>query len=238
MWSELRSTFERVSAEPGVRVVVLSSSLDKTWTVGLDLTAQTALVAPAPDPARKAFQLRDHLLDFQDAISSIQRCKQPVIAAIHGNAVGLAIDISSACDVRLAASDVTFGIFEVNVGLAADIGTLQRLPKIAGNESLVRELALTGRKFGADEAKSLGFVSEVVQGGRKEVLGKALDMAGVIAAKSPVAVVGTKHLLNRGLGIYGGVERDTSIAMKATLAKTRPSFPPLERYDGPSKAKL
>jgi delta(3,5)-delta(2,4)-dienoyl-CoA isomerase len=168
MWAELRSIFERVSAEPAVRVVVLSSSLDKTWTVGLDcrccaplktircprhcalqgklalmllvrktVTAQTALVAPAPDPARKAFQLRDHLLvraapipipasprltlrllllaheqqDFQDAISSIQLCKQPVIAAIHGNAVGLAIDIASACDVRLAASDVTFGIF-------------------------------------------------------------------------------------------------------------------------------
>jgi delta(3,5)-delta(2,4)-dienoyl-CoA isomerase len=86
---------------------------------------------------------------------------------------------------------------EVNVGLAADIGTLQRLPKIVGNASKVRELALTGRKFGAEEAMQMGFVSEVVRGGREEVMSRALEMGRVMAAKSPVAVVGTKHLLNR-----------------------------------------
>lgn len=103
----------------------------------------------------------------------------------------------------------------MDVGLAADIGTLQRFPKVTGNESKARELAMTGRKFDAVEAKDIGFVSEVVRGGRGEVLGesallafgpggpringpaRALDLAGVIASKSPVAVVSTKHLMNR-----------------------------------------
>lgn len=105
---------------------------------------------------------------------------------------------------------------EINVGLAADIGTLQRFPKIIGNDSLARELALTGRRFGPTEAKEMGFVSKVVSGGRKEVVGElsdrniwmvveaahsgtaaAVEMAKVIAEKSPVAAVSTKHLMNR-----------------------------------------
>ncbi|CEL61474.1 Delta(3,5)-Delta(2,4)-dienoyl-CoA isomerase, mitochondrial OS=Mus musculus GN=Ech1 PE=2 SV=1 [Rhizoctonia solani AG-1 IB] len=84
---------------------------------------------------------------------------------------------------------------EVDVGLAADIGTLSRLPKITGNESLLRELAFTAREFGPAEATQLGMVSRVVQGGRDEVLGAALELARVIASKSPVAVVGTKRFL-------------------------------------------
>jgi delta(3,5)-delta(2,4)-dienoyl-CoA isomerase len=85
----------------------------------------------------------------------------------------------------------------VNVGLAADIGTLQRFPKITGNDSLARELALTGRRFSAGEAKEIGFVSRVVAGGRGEVVKAAVELAGEIASKSPVAVVSTKHLMNR-----------------------------------------
>ena len=95
------------------------------------------------------------------------------------------------------------------MGLAADIGSLQRLPKIVGNDSKARELALTGRRFGAVEARDMGFVSDIVQGGRNEVIGKwnekltglikaaAIELGKVIAQKSPVAVVGTKHLMNR-----------------------------------------
>jgi delta(3,5)-delta(2,4)-dienoyl-CoA isomerase len=86
---------------------------------------------------------------------------------------------------------------EVNVGLAADIGTLQRFPKVIANDSKARELALTGRRFDAEEARDIGFVSNVVQGGRTEVLEAALTMARHIASKSPVAVASTKHLMNR-----------------------------------------
>lgn len=89
------------------------------------------------------------------------------------------------------------GILEVNVGLAADIGTLQRLPKIVGNDSIVRELALTGRMFGPEEAVSMGFASKVIQGARQDVIKEALSVAKTIASKSPVAVAGTKRMLLR-----------------------------------------
>lgn len=168
------------------------------------------------DVARKALQMQHHisvgistgnrkpaiagiswltLQDFQDAITSLERARQPVIAALYGHSLGLAVDIASACDIRLAAADVVLGIMvgdyfqcrrsppplctlicacshhqEVKVGLAADIGTLQRLPKIVGNGSKARELAMTGRKFGAAEAKEIGFVSDVIPGSRQEVI--------------------------------------------------------------------
>ncbi|WWD18439.1 hypothetical protein CI109_102891 [Kwoniella shandongensis] len=252
MWIELRAIVERISASPEARAVVLSSANEKTFTAGLDLTAQTTLNdTDHLDPARKAFKLREHILDFQGAISSLSHCRQPVIAALFGTAVGLAIDIASACDIRLAASNTVFGIFEVNVGLAADIGTLQRFPKIIGNDSKVRELALTGRKFLAGEAKEIGFLSEVVQGGRGEVIAAAVEIAKVIAEKSPVAVVGTKHLLNhsRDHTVDEGLEytatwnmamlqsTDTSTAMKAVLKKQTPKFPHLSG-SGEAKAKL
>ncbi|CAN0396548.1 unnamed protein product, partial [Hapterophycus canaliculatus] len=94
-----------------------------------------------------------------ESFTALERCPQPVIAAIHGACVGGAVDLACACDVRLCSEDVRFSIAEVKVGLAADVGTLQRMPKIVGNESLCRELAYTGRAFGAAEAVRMGFVS-------------------------------------------------------------------------------
>ncbi|WWD04897.1 hypothetical protein V865_002968 [Kwoniella europaea PYCC6329] len=251
MWKELRTIVDTISDTPEIRVVVLSSALDKVFTAGLDLNSQTELNSPALDPARKAIQLRDHVLDFQDAITSLERCRQPIICAMFGTSVGLAIDLASACDVRIASSDTTFGIFEVNVGLAADIGTLQRLPKITGNESKLKELAITGRKFGASEAKALGFISDIVGNGRKEVIAAAVEMAKVIASKSPIAVIGTKHLINhaRDHTVEEGLRYtavwnasmlqsvDTTEAMKAVMAKRIPKFAPFGNPSSPLKPK-
>jgi delta(3,5)-delta(2,4)-dienoyl-CoA isomerase len=114
---------------------------------------------------------------------------------VHGIVIGLGIDIISACDVRYAASDAKFSIKEVDVGLAADAGTLAYLQKITGNQSLARELAYTARAFSSDEAEKLGLVSRVVEGGRDAVVAAALQLAKDIASKSPVAVTGTKRLL-------------------------------------------
>ncbi|WWC70792.1 uncharacterized protein I206_104744 [Kwoniella pini CBS 10737] len=253
MWKELRSIIDEIATSPEIRVIVLSSTLDKVFTAGLDLNAQSELNSSALDPARKAIQLRDHVLDFQDAISSLERCQIPVICAMYGTSVGLAIDLACACDIRIASQNTTFGIFEVNVGLAADIGTLQRLPKIVGNESKVKELALTGRKFDAPEAKEIGFLSDVINGGRGEVIAAALEMAKVIASKSPIAVIGTKHLLNhaRDHTVEEGLKYtatwnasmlqsvDTITAMKAVMSKQIPNFPPIGESKSPnSKAKL
>ncbi|CAN0275383.1 unnamed protein product, partial [Ectocarpus sp. 4 AP-2014] len=98
----------------------------------------------------------------QESFTAVERCPQPVIAAIHGACVGGAVDLACACDIRLCSEDAGFCVAEVKVGLAADVGTLQRMPKIVGNESLCRELAYTGRTFGAAEASRMGFVSRVV----------------------------------------------------------------------------
>lgn len=184
---------------------MLCSALDKLFTAGLDITDTGSLSGNEDlDVARRALILRQHILDFQKAISSIEECSKPVIGAAHGQSPGLAIDILSACDVRLCASNTVFSIKEVDVGLAADIGTLQRFPRIVGNGSIVRELALTARPFMAEEAMRIGFVSRVIQGSRAEVQKAAIEMATLIASKSPIAVIGTKHLLT--------VSRDMSIA--------------------------
>ncbi|CAD6570898.1 MAG: hypothetical protein TREMPRED_000058 [Tremellales sp. Tagirdzhanova-0007] len=236
MWAEFKSIVERISASPDVRVVILSSALERYFTAGLELTPAFSFIDDSShfDVARKAFILRQYVV-----VSSSPNF--PVIAAVFGGTVGLAVDIASACDIRLAASDTIFAISEVNVGLAADIGSLQRLPKIVGNDSKARELALTGRRFGAVEARDMGFVSDIVQGGRNEVIAAAIELGKVIAQKSPVAVVGTKHLMNhaRDHTVEEGLDytatwnmgmlqsSDTSTAMKAALSKQTAIFAPL-----------
>ncbi|KAI0820587.1 ClpP/crotonase [Trametes gibbosa] len=239
-WTELGNVFDKISEEPSVRVVVLASALPKLFSAGIDFTA-LSLPNNGSDPARIAFQLRKHILGFQDCISAIERCPFPVIVAAHGIAFGLSVDIISACDVRYAASNTVFSIKEVDVGLAADIGTLARLPKIVGNHSLLHELAYTGRNFSAAEAEKLGLVSQVVQGSRDEVIAAALTLAKQVAEKSPVAVLGTKHLLlhARDHTIRENLEytsvwnsamlqtEDLVNAVKAAQKKQKPKFGPM-----------
>ena len=117
-----------------------------------------------------------------------------MICVLHGISIGIAIDIASACDIRIASQSSEFSIKEVDIGIAADLGTLQRFPRIVANDSWTRELALTGRFFSADEALKHGFVSNV-QESKDKALEKAISLAKVIAVKSPVAVQGTKALL-------------------------------------------
>jgi Delta3,5-Delta2,4-dienoyl-CoA isomerase len=158
------------------------------------------------DPARTARKLQDHIKNAQSCTDAIASCTKPyppsctlsqsrVICILHGHSLGIAIDISSACDIRIASNDAKLSIKEVDIGLAADLGTLQRFPRLVGNESWTRELALTGRYFSAKEALEKGFVSAVVET-RDEALQKGLEIAKVIASKSPVAVQGTKSLLD------------------------------------------
>lgn len=172
-WQELTSILRKVRDDPLVSSIVVAGE-GRCFTAGLDLNSQSLgeVIAEAPDAARKAFAMRSHLRDFQEAISWFEYVEKPVIAAAHGVAFGLAIDIMSACDVRYAAKTTRFSIKEVDAGLAADIGTLQRFPKIVGNDSLARELCYTAREFDAAEAREIGFLSKVVDGGREEVVGK------------------------------------------------------------------
>jgi len=122
---------------------------------------------------------------------------------LHGVSLGLAIDIACCADVRMCSRDTRFAVKEVDIGLAADIGTLSRLPKAVGSLSWVKDVCLSARVFGADEALSVGFVSQVHES-KAAALGAASRLAALIASKSPVAVQGTKELLNHA--------RDHSVA--------------------------
>ncbi|EIW75976.1 Delta2-dienoyl-CoA-isomerase [Coniophora puteana RWD-64-598 SS2] len=196
-WTEYSRVFDEISAQTSadIRVVVLSSALPKIFSAGIDFQSLASTAVRGGDGARVAVSLRDTILKFQYAIAAPERCPYPVIVAVHGPVYGLGFDIISACDVRYAASDAKFSIKEVDMGLAADIGSLAHLPKVTGNSSLARELALSARPFSASEAEKLGLVSNVVEGGKNGVVAAALELAKAIASKSPVAVAGTKRLL-------------------------------------------
>lgn len=152
----------------------------------------------APDPARLARSMLTHITTFQACISSLEKCSKPIIAVLHGYCYGLGIDLSLCADVRIATPDAKFAVKEVDIGLAADIGTLSRLGKSVASASWVKDVCLTGRQFDSQEALRMGFVSSVVEtgGGKEGCMAEALRWAGLVAEKSPVAVQGTKELLN------------------------------------------
>jgi enoyl-CoA hydratase len=114
----------------------------------------------SPDGARSREALRRLILDLQDCLSSIERCRKPVIAAIQGACVGGALDLVTCCDMRYAAADAIFAIKEIDLGMVADVGTLQRLPHLIG-EGMTRELAYTGRKVDASEAEKIGLINRI-----------------------------------------------------------------------------
>ncbi|PWY98514.1 ClpP/crotonase [Testicularia cyperi] len=238
-WQELQRILKAVRDDPEVAAVVVAGE-GRCFTAGLDLMNGSlgAVLSSQPDAARKGWAMRAHLRDFQEAISWFEYCEKPVIAAAHGVAYGLAVDIMSACDIRYAAKGTRFSIKEVDAGLAADIGTLQRFPKIVGNDSLARELAYTAEEFTTDEAREIGFLSRVVDGGRTEVVAAAIKTATAIAQKSPVAVRATKiymlhgrdHSVEEGLKFTQGLNAallqsdDMPVAMAAVMQKQTPKF--------------
>lgn len=199
MWVELSQVFNHLSQDPSARAIVLSGAGDKAFTAGLDVKAASEgfLMDKKTDndPARKAAHLRRHITSFQDCISAVERCEKPVIVVMHGFSLGLAIDLSTAADVRVCARNARFAVKEVDIGIAADIGTLSRLPKVVGNFGWVKEVALSARIFGADEALRVGFVNSVYDS-KQDAVREAVGMATLMASKSPVAVQGTKEILN------------------------------------------
>jgi len=193
MWAEVGACFKELSSTPDCRVIILSGN-GKAFCAGIDLTSFISLIPKKVDAAHKALELLDVIKNLQNGLSALEHCKKPVIGAIHGSCIGGGIDVITATDIRLTCHDAYFQIKEVDIGIAADVGTLQRFPKIVGNQSVVNELAMTARKFYADEALRIGLVSNVYTT-KGEMMEKAVAMASVIASKSPVAVQGTKDNL-------------------------------------------
>ncbi len=203
MWRELRTALQWADVTPAVRVVVLGGS-GRNFCSGIDLSMLAGVEAAVAhrDPARGREALRRLILDLQDCLSSVERCRRPVLAAIQGACIGAGVDLASCCDMRYGAADVRFSVREIELGMVADVGTLQRLPRLV-SDGVARELAYTGRDVGAVEAQRIGLINCAFDTGEALYAG-VREIARAIAGKSPLAIRGTKEMLNFG--------RDHSVA--------------------------
>tara|TARA_R110002126_G_scaffold51760_1_gene141365 strand:- start:35474 stop:36319 length:846 start_codon:yes stop_codon:yes gene_type:complete len=235
-WTELPRILRALEADETVRAVLLTGE-GKHFTGGMDLAAFAAIASLFDaEPARAAYALRNKILQLQEAFTAIERARFPVIAAIHGACIGGGIDMITACDMRMASSDAFFSIEEINIGMTADVGTLQRLPKLIA-PSVVAELAYTGRRFSADEALTFGLLSRVTPS-REQLMTDALELAETIATKSPLAIAGIKRNLaySRDHGVADGLDymatwnagmlraEDLMKAVQASMAKKQATF--------------
>ena len=197
-WVELGDALEEINRDSDVRVVILSST-GKHFCAGMDLSAFSNGVDDIPDDSKPDHARVGEVLyrtakELQGYISKLEQIRVPVIAAVHGGVIGGALDLITACDMRFASNDAFFCIQEINIGMAADVGTLQRLPKIIP-DSKMREMAYTGRRMLADEAKDSGLVGEVYE--TQDVMMNAVNKLAIdIASKSPVAIYGLKAVMN------------------------------------------
>lgn len=199
-WRELPEIVGELSDSGRVRVVVLSST-GKHFCAGMDLAVFTGPTAARGDDAitevgRQRAALRYNVLHLQDALSALEHARMPVLVAIQGGCVGGAVDMVTAADCRYASADAWFCIQEINLGMTADVGTLQRLPKLIP-EGAARELAYTGRRMDAQRAAALGLVNEVFED-HETLLEGVHEIAAEIASKSPLAIHGTKATINYG----------------------------------------
>jgi enoyl-CoA hydratase len=187
---ETGDIFEELDRNEAVRVVVVSAS-GKTFSAGLDLQEAAAIMGDGSALARE--QTREMILEGQRGFSRIERCRKPVIAAVHGHCIGGGVDLIAACDMRLASREAVFSIRETRIGFIADLGTLQRLPRIVG-EGWFRELALTGRDFTAGEALRMGLITRICED-PGALLAEARSLAAQVAANPPLAVQGVKDVI-------------------------------------------
>jgi enoyl-CoA hydratase len=199
-WADLPRVVDALGEDEAVRVLLIVGR-GRSFSVGIDLTmfADPAIAGGGEtSAAADNLALYRNIRRMQDTMTSLERCPKPVIAAIHGHCLGGAIDLITACDIRIASADAMFGVRETRIGMVADVGTAQRLPKVVG-PGQAAELLYTGDDIDADRAFRIGLVNSVHPD--VETLHKAADgLAGRIAANSPLVVEGIKHVLQAGEG--------------------------------------
>ncbi len=195
LWQGLPHALAALCEDAEVRAIVLAAR-GKSFCVGLDLT--DTMVGGGEKPASQAaanLAQMEVTTAFQKAITSFAACPLPVIAAVHGHCLGGGIDLITACDIRVASADATFSIRETRIGIVADVGTLQRLPKVV-NAGHVAELAYTGKDIDAARAEKIGLVNDVYED-FDATYAAAGDLARQIAENAPMAVRGTKFVLQQ-----------------------------------------
>ena len=243
-WADLPRAMAVLSADEDVRCVVVAAR-GRHFCVGLDLKTMGGLLSTGgseateenrTSPAARAFGARREIGRLQDAISSVAACPKPVVAAVHGYCIGGGVDLIAACDIRLASSDDVFSVREAKVAIVADLGSLQRLPRILGGGH-VAELAFTGKDIDAERARAIGLVNDLAADA-EGVQAAARALASEIAANSPLAVQGTKAVLaaNDGRTVGEGLDYvatwnaamlpsdDLREAMAAFVEKRPPRF--------------
>jgi len=195
-WDDLPRAVAAVTEAPDVRAVVLAAR-GRDFSVGLDLKALPMLRGPADaTPAVQRAHTFRTLRRLQAAITSVADCPVPVIAAVHGYCLGGGVDLATACDIRLAAAGAVFSVRETRMAMVADVGTLQRLPKLLA-PGHVAELVYTGRDIDATRAEAIGLVN-AVHPDVDALHAAARALAREIAANSPLAVRGSKAVLRAG----------------------------------------
>ena len=193
-WEEIRHVFAAEIGEnrADVRVAVISST-GPHFTSGMDLSVFGLISAEEGDPARRRERFRRGLIAYQESFGVLDKSRVPVLAAIQGGCIGGGVDMVSACDMRYCTRDAFFVVKEIDLAMVADVGTLQRLPRLIP-DGLARELAYTGRIMAAEEALRAGYVNRVYDT-HADMLDDVMATARAIAAKSPLAVYGSKEMI-------------------------------------------
>ena len=237
-WRELDNTLTQLHREGSARALVISST-GKHFSAGMSLEVFGSAIAMNDASPEGRAAIFDLLTDMQATFNKLDSLRVPVIAAIQGGCIGGAVDMVTACCLRYATQDAFFCIQEINIGMVADIGTLQRLPKLIP-EAVAKEYAYTGRRMTAAKALQYGLVNEVLDS-PKAALAAALQAAKEIAAKPPVAIWGTKQALHyarehstddalKQMGwLQAGIWSNAHVreAVQASQAKRAASFPAL-----------
>ncbi len=235
---ELPEVFADLDRDESVRVVIVRGN-GGVFTYGLDLKAVAPTLMPllsSENLAAERMQLLRLIGEWQRACDSVERCTKPVICAIAGPCIGGGVDLAAACDIRLASRDARFSVREVKVAIVADLGSLQRLPRIIG-QGHTRELAFTGKDIDAERALRIGLVNDVFDD-EASLLDHARSMAREIADNSPLAVQGIKQVLafgeerrildgERYAAVWNSAflaSRDLVEAMTAFMEKRPPRF--------------
>jgi len=199
-WQELPEAVRAIDDAGAARAIVVSST-GKHFSAGMDLAVFTSgggdAIGGAEGGSKEVGRQRSRffqtVLKLQDSFSALEQVRMPVLAAIQGGCIGGAVDMVSACDLRYATEDAFFCVQEINIGMTADVGTLQRLPKIIP-DGIARELAYRGNRMPAARAREVGLVNEVFAT-HDELIAGVLAIAEEIASKSPLAIWGTKEMI-------------------------------------------
>ncbi len=197
-WSELPEIVGGIDAAGSARAIVISST-GRHFSAGMDLSVFTGGGGLAESPSvteegRRRGYLWMLVQHLQDSFTALERARVPVLVAVQGGCIGGAVDLICAADMRYCSADAFFCVQEINIGMTADVGTLQRLPKIIP-DGIARELAYTGDRMPAQRAYECGLVNQVFDDHQSLVDG-TLEIAARIAGRSPLAIWGTKEMIN------------------------------------------